>query len=211
MLILIFDTETTGIIPKDIYNIEQCPYIIQFSYIVYDMKNYKIINEYNKIIHLHEKINISEESTSIHGITNEMTKKSKTSIKKCLQDFKKNIEICDYIIGHNIDFDIKMVEIECQRNNLKMNLFKNPDKIFCTMQNSINICKIEAQNIMGKYYKWPKLSELHFHLFQFVPHNLHDAYNDILICLRCAVFLLKKIDIIKKDSVFKRKIKLLIN
>lgn len=210
MLILVFDTETTGVIPKEIYNIEKCPYIIQFSFIVYDIKNYKIINEYNKIINIPKHIEIPDESTKIHGINKLQTNRSRTSITSCLQNFKKFVDKCDYIIGHNIDFDIKMVEIECQRNNIYVNIFDKPTKLFCTMQNSIDICKIEAVNIMGKYYKWPRLSELHEKLFNTTPNNLHDAFNDILICLRCAVFIMNKTDICYKDSVFKRKIRNLI-
>jgi len=210
MLLLVFDTETTGIIPKEIYNIEKCPYIIQFSYIIYDLNNYKILKEYNKIIHIPKHIIISEESTKIHNITNIETNRSRTNIVQCLNEFKTNINACDYIIGHNIDFDIKMVQIECQRNNIYTNIFNKSNKIFCTMLNSIDLCKIEATNSIGKYYKWPKLSELHENLFNTVPTNLHDAYIDTLICLRCAVFIINKIDICYKDSVFKRKIKNLI-
>ena len=36
MLLLVFDTETTGIIPKNVSDIDKCPYILQFSYIVYN-------------------------------------------------------------------------------------------------------------------------------------------------------------------------------
>tara|TARA_Y100000992_G_scaffold300640_1_gene269697 strand:- start:27 stop:659 length:633 start_codon:yes stop_codon:yes gene_type:complete len=210
MLILVFDTETTGVIPKDIYNIDKCPYIVQFSFIVYDIKKYKMVQEYNRIINIPKNIVIPEESTKIHGINKTHTNKSRTSIISCLQTFKKYVDSCDFIIGHNVDFDIKMVEIECQRNDIYVNIFDKSHKIFCTMQNSIDICKIEAVNVMGKYYKWPKLSELHEKLFNTIPKNLHDAFNDILICLRCAVFIMNKIDIYYKDSVFKRKLKNLI-
>ena len=157
MLLLVFDTETTGIIPKDNFNIDKCPYIVQFSFIVYDTNNYKTLFEYNKIINIPKHIDIPEESTRIHGINKNDTNRSRTSINSCLQIFKKYVDNCDYIIGHNVDFDIKMVQIECDRNNIYTNIFDKSNKIFCTMQNSINICKIEAINSMGKYYKWPKL------------------------------------------------------
>lgn len=215
MLLLVFDTETTGIIPKNVSDLDKCPYILQFSYIVYDSDKFKIVNEYNKIIHIPKSIEISEESTNIHGITKKNTNSSRTSIESCLKEFKKNVELCDYIIGHNIDFDMKMVTIECMRNKIYHQpenlVFINPLKVYCTMQKGINICKIEVKSELGNYYKWPKLSELHKKLFDVVPNNLHDAYNDILICLRCAVFMIYNVDIVSKDSVFKRKIKKLIN
>ena len=42
---MIFDTETNGLIPKNItyHNSNAFPYILQLSYIIYDYKNYKII------------------------------------------------------------------------------------------------------------------------------------------------------------------------
>ena len=89
MLLLVFDTETTGIIPKNVSDIDKCPYILQFSYIVYNTDTFKIVNEYNKIIHIPKSIEISEESTKIHGITKKNTNSSRTSIESCLKEFKK--------------------------------------------------------------------------------------------------------------------------
>ena len=45
MKILVFDTETTGLPEKNasIYSYNQWPYIIQLSYIFYDMSNNNII------------------------------------------------------------------------------------------------------------------------------------------------------------------------
>jgi DNA polymerase III epsilon subunit-like protein len=40
-----------------------------------------------------------------------------------------------------------------------------------------------------KIYKWPKLTELHFILFGYIPENLHDAKTDCLVCLKCYLFI----------------------
>ena len=211
MKILVFDTETTGILPKIITNINNCPHILQLSYIVYDLNKYKIEEEYNKIIHVPQSTIINKECISIHGITKIDTQKSKTTIFNSLKNFNKKVNDCQVIIGHNIDFDMKMINIECKRYNMDP-IFPNKNKnILCTMKEGIDLCKIVATNSKGTYYKWPKLSELHEYLFNKKPNNLHDAYNDILVCLRCAVFILNKTDICTKDSVFKRKIKNLFN
>lgn len=206
MKLLVFDTETTGIIPKIIPHISKCPHILQFSYIIYDLDKYKILEEYNRIIHISKDIEISSDSISIHGINKEKTNKSRTNIINCLINFDKKIKNCDIVVGHNIDFDLKMVNIECYRNNMSP-IFNENQSILCTMKEGIELCKIEAVNSKGSYFKWPKLIELHEKLFKSRPSNLHDAYNDILICLRCACFIIKKSDIYYKDSVFKRKIK----
>ena len=52
------------------------------------------------------------------------------------------------------------------------------------------------------YFKFPKLSELHEHLFKCVPKGLHNAMADVLICLRCYVFLEHKHDIAIDSNAF---------
>ena len=63
-------------------------------------------------------------------------------------------------------------------------------KEYCTMKKAVDICKIETTNQYGKTYnKYPKLSELHKHLFNTMPNGLHDAMADVLICLRAYVMM----------------------
>jgi DNA polymerase III epsilon subunit-like protein len=50
---------------------------------------------------------------------------------------------------------------------------------------SIHLCKIYFEGKTSGAYKWPKLEELHQHLFNEVPANLHDALTDVKACLRC--------------------------
>jgi hypothetical protein len=71
------------------------------------------------------------------------------------------------------------------------------------MQESIDLCAIEATNRRGKYIKFPKLSELHYKLFNYIPENLHNSLNDVLVCLRCYCKLHNKIDILDKSIVLK--------
>ena len=80
-------------------------------------------------------------------------------------------------------------------------------RYYCTMQMSIYLCKLPFKSktitttttkinagininprpykVKKITYKYPKLSELHNHLFGFVPENLHDAQVDVETCLRC--------------------------
>lgn len=51
----------------------------------------------------------------------------------------------------------------------------------CTMNESTDLCKIP-----GPYgYKWPKLEELHKHLFGKTFDNAHDALADVRATARC--------------------------
>ena len=50
-----------------------------------------------------------------------------------------------------------------------------------------DVCNLYTTNEKTgvRWKKQPKLSELHFALFDFVPGNLHDALMDTKVCLRC--------------------------
>ena len=89
---------------------------------------------------------------------------------------------CDLLVAHNISFDKRMLMVEGIRNNIKMEIHDT----YCTMKNSVELCHIEREYENGeKYLKYPSLSELHYHLFNKIPLNTHNALIDILICMRC--------------------------
>ena len=80
---------------------------------------------------------------------------------------------------------------ECER--IGMECFLLEEISFCTMKNSTKITNIIATNYKGeKYIKSPRLSELHHHFFGYVPKDLHDAFIDLLVCLRCFCQLMSK-------------------
>lgn len=77
------------------------------------------------------------------------------------------------------------------------------------MKNTIDLCKIIRKNYKGEpYYKYPRLCELHQFLFGKLPTNLHNAYIDILICLRCFYKLYFQTDILQKNKYFKKQLSL---
>ena len=83
-------------------------------------------------------------------------------------------------------FDKKVIRAEFIRNGLIDWMGRHRKKEYCTLKNSINVCCIKVKGKRGNYYnKWPKLMELHKHLFRSVPNNLHNSLVDIFVCLRC--------------------------
>jgi DNA polymerase III epsilon subunit-like protein len=201
MKILVFDTETTGKINnyKELSETETQPYIVQFSYVSYDTdKNQSSISD--NIIQIPEHVIIPQECINIHGITQEKCENEGVILYNVLRDFFIKVKQADYIVGHNLEFDVKMLVIEFYR--LKKNngviddgydniihYFEKGEqfnsKCFCTMKNSVDICKLENPNNKCKGYKYPKLSELHKHLFSYEPKNLHNSLFDVVITLRC--------------------------
>lgn len=202
MKLLVFDTETTGLPPKSktlkYEELPLWPYIVQFSYLVYDTETQRIIKVKDDIIHI--PVDMCKEVMDIHGITNEMAKASTSVIDDSLQEFYSDYLKVDQLIAHNFQFDWNMIQIEFMRLAIREKSFQedtylsilktiqeiSSEKIYCTMANSTAICDLKMRSKFGKeFVKFPKLSELHFHLFGMVPRNLHNSLNDVVICLRC--------------------------
>ena len=75
MKIMIFDTETTGLPPKNRQCMDpaQWPHIVQLSYLVYDTAADKTQSFKDVIISLGTHIPLPDESVAIHGITRELS------------------------------------------------------------------------------------------------------------------------------------------
>lgn len=210
MKVLVFDTETTGLPMKwaKVNEVDKWPHIIQLSHILYDTDTDKIIDCYDDIIKLDDNINISDESINMHGITRSQSKRRGIHICDALEKFNEIILKADVIVGHNVSFDIKMVMVELKRNNKKQ-FFSNSSgygiKEFCTMKNSVDICKIVKIKENGDtYYKYPRLAELHINLFENHPNGTHDSMADVLICLRCYYKIVNNTDILTKCATLKK-------
>ena len=190
MKIIVFDTETTGLPEKNtsLLSTEKWPYIVQLSYLLYDTEQAIVLDCVDRIIKLPSNIKIPKESTDIHKITNEICIEKGVDIKQELVDFNVTMLKADIIIAHNISFDKNMIMVECLRHKIIQNFtqYNTRKPEFCTMKNSVNICKIIRYTSDGKsYYKYPKLMELHKHLFGDIPEGLHNSMIDVLVCLRC--------------------------
>jgi len=225
MLILVFDTETTGLPNSKIISpdtLSLWPHIVQFSYVIYDTSACDIVKTVDKIVKVKEDVIITDESTQFHGITNQISKKKGKPIEGIFQEFFNDLKNIDMLVGHNISFDINIVKVELLRiiysadsssiseEDLKdfkhhLHLLTNFQNICCTLQETIELCDIKAVNKSGKtYLKFPKLSELHEKLFETTPNNLHNSFTDILVTLRCFMKLKYNIDLNDDCIKFKK-------
>lgn len=185
--LLFFDTETTGL-PSDynapINNSHNWPRLVQISWILTD-ENANIISQKNFIIKPNGFV-ISKTSSDIHRITTEKAVKEGLDLSIVLDLFDSDLKQADIIIGHNIDFDIKVVRAEMYRLKRTDNLVgKNT---ICTMKSTTDFCKIQ-----GKYgYKYPKLQELYIKLFGHGFEEAHDSQADIFATMQCYFELCKR-------------------
>jgi len=204
MRILILDTETTGL-PKSrnssIFDQDNWPYIVQFSYIIYELDTHTIEKMADHIIKLPDGIDIPEVCVSIHGISNEISRQRGVDIVGVLPEFILDMESCELIIAHNMEFDMNIIMAEMVRVKQSVpadspvyailckqieHRQTKTSKLYCTMQDSIHLCNILVPGKFGKpYKKFPTLEELHKYLFGYNPKKLHNALNDVVVCFRC--------------------------
>ena len=214
--ILIFDTETTGLLPKglDANHIKNYPYITQLSYIVYDTEKKQEIYRFNSYINIDQNIPLSDVVKELTGVTREKLDAG-VNMLTALTTFYKYYATCGTIIAHNISFDRQMMLVEMERHREAIQL-KHPECLalfntffeksknirhYCTMANGKDLCNIIVPSkIEGKtpYKKNPKLIELYNHLFQNKEvSGLHNSMTDVLVCLQC--YLKMKHDIIDES------------
>jgi DNA polymerase III epsilon subunit-like protein len=208
--VLVFDVETTGLLPqKPRYStapipITDYPHIIQLSFVLYDITDKNIIRSYDSYVKVDERVVISEYVSKLTGITKEMCNNGK-DIMEVLHAFYQAYVECDVLVAHNMDFDEKMILIELERNRTQiiqskpecMTVFnKVYEQVhgverYCTMRKGTSLCNIMVDSkIAGKpaTAKWPKLAELHIKLFNGeTVEGLHNSMIDVLACLRCYV------------------------
>lgn len=201
--ILVFDTETTGL-PKyrnaSIFRTDDWPYVVQLSFLLYDAAQNEILDSGDYVIKLPNGVTIEPGAEAVHGISNEKCTTEGVAMADALTHFNSAGAQADIFVAHNIMFDKRLLMVEARRLNSAHPFGEKgnwkPD--YCTMKETTDMCKIsvKSERTGETYYKYPKLAELHKHLFGYVPNGLHDSMADILICLRCYFMLAYKRDVI---------------
>jgi DNA polymerase III epsilon subunit-like protein len=186
-----FDVETDGL-PKNynapVTDVDNWPRIVQIAWAIYDRNAY-LVNSASYIISQDGR-KLPKSIIIIHGIRHGMVDRYGEPAYNVMREFDKfclgiNIE---YLIAHNIKFDLPVVEAERVRLNLPI----RNKKLICTMRESTNYCELPDK----RGYKWPKLQELHVKLFGRGFEGSHNAMIDVFATAKC-FFALKKKGVIK--------------
>jgi len=185
-IVLVFDCETTGLLPKN--KGDPFPFITQLSFVLYNMAEKGLVQVFDHYVYVPKEVEIPEVVTKVTGITREILDTQGMGIVFVLDALYEAISKANVIVAHNMEFDYAVLLATAAKIHPELERIlhsRNPSAFMCTMKNSIDLCKIERINSRGVYYKYPTLAELYTHLFGYVPKNLHDARIDVLCCLRC--------------------------
>lgn len=126
---------------------------------------------------------MSEEAAKVTGLTTEFLKENGGPITEALALYNAGIDARRIVVGHNVDYDIKVLRAENRRAGLDDRYMQT--RTLCTMRASTDQCKIPPPSGRGGY-KWPKLSEacVHFDIDQGKDHTaLADARNALKVML----------------------------
>jgi DNA polymerase-3 subunit epsilon len=181
--LLFFDVETTGLSK----NLDR---VVQIAWILADVHGESLIER--SYILKPDNYYIPPQAADIHGISQEIALTKGIAREPVFREYIETAAKSSGIVAHNIDFDVGFVQSECNRLGLPLPFQHKPQQ--CTMRSTTSFCKIPHANGRNGY-KWPKLEELHYKLYNEHFVGAHDALVDVQITKKC-YFELKRIGVL---------------
>lgn len=181
---LFLDTETTGLPKKrnaDPMDFDNWPYVVEIAWLLTDEFGLQVSGD--KYI-VKQNVKIPQEAIRVHHITNEDMNSKGVSPKVVYREFIEAVANCDYIIAHNIDFDLPILQCELYRNGFNVSLYEK--KHFCTMKAGKDFSYSFDANGRPKNPKLVELfSSLYFNVSSLPIKGTHSALSDTLMTYRC--------------------------
>ena len=169
MKIVLFDTETTGLIKPAPAGLDKQPYIIEIYACAID-EDFQLLGEYETYIKPPYKYD--DKITKITGIEYESLLNEPT-FAEVYPDLALLFTGADLMVAHNLPFDRNMLANELLRIE-KLIKFPWPRHHLCTVEASFNI----------RGYRL-KLMDLHQEMLGRGFQNAHRAKNDVHALVRC--------------------------
>jgi DNA polymerase-3 subunit epsilon len=151
---ILLDTETTGLFNYDS--------VLQLSYVIFNDSD--LLKTFNKIIRINPKIKIK--NSFIHGITQDHCKLGEPC-NIVMSELHEDLKICKTIVGHKVDFDLRMLSNEFKRLNIEYSFLTHK------IEDTMKLAQI-------KYKKKTKLTELYKLEFNTDMEHAHNAFYDVM-------------------------------
>ncbi|MFN5296095.1 MAG: 3'-5' exonuclease, partial [Flavobacteriales bacterium] len=181
-MFLIFDTETTGL-PGNwnapLTDFGNWPRVVQIAWQLH-ANDGKLLSAQSLIVQP-EGFTIPFNAEKVHGISTDRANREGLPLSDVIARFMVDVEQCQYIAGHNIEFDLNIMGCELLRKGLQNTL--TAKQSLDTKDLSTDFCAIPGGK-NGKF-KWPTLTELHLKLFNAPFAEAHDAAYDVDATAKC--------------------------
>jgi DNA polymerase III subunit epsilon len=183
-MILCFDTETSDLVLKNSpANHPNQPHIVQLAALLAEDDGTEVASFCLTV--KPTGWTISDGAISSHGITLERAASGGVPLLVPLACFSNLAKLATTHIGHNVEYDIKVITAEFIRAKREM----PPIDAKCTMRGSeahVNLPPTPKMVRAGfNKPKAPTLTELYSHLFGETFDGAHNALVDSRACLRC--------------------------
>lgn len=187
---LIFDTETTGL-PRDykapVTNTDNWPRCIQLAWQLHDELGQLV--EAKSFLVKPNGFDIPYDAERIHGISTQLATELGHDLEDVALAFNEVLGRTKFVVGQNVEFDLKIMGCEFHRLQLESPLLELPSLDTCT-EDTAKMCQIPGG--LGGKFKLPTLSELHKHLFEESFVEAHNATADVEATSRCFLELVRR-------------------
>jgi len=188
-MFLVFDTETTGLPVREnapVNEVDNWPRVVQIAWQLHDGTG--ALTGHHNVLVKPEGFEIPYSAEKVHGISTGKALAEGIPLQDALKLFNRSLETADYLIGHNIRFDINALGAEFIRSGLETRFLET--KQVCTMQSTRDHMKLPGGR--GGRFKPPKLMELYEYLFEEQFSEAHNAAADVEATARCFFELLRR-------------------
>ena len=178
MLTLAWDTETDGLVlDREKPSHPGQPHLVELGCVLYDGEESRVVC--NLVVYQPLLGTIPEKATSVHGLSFDMTGKLGVPLVVACAIFSNLVKLSDRQVGHNTQFDIKLMQAEFHRLGRPFPVM-NP---LCTRELSEPILKLPPTERMIKYghgdkFKSPNLTECWRFFFDEPLIGAHGAQVD---------------------------------
>lgn len=189
MRVLVFDTESTGLIRTTSYSDVNNPYLASLAVLLYDTEANRIVSSLNTTIYPEGWV-MSSEAEAVNGLSTQYLQDTGVPSQAVIPLFMPITSKADLVVGHNVVFDIKIMSaalwrhiiIEHSENFAHEVITKHwlTKPAFCTMKESRR--EVQALDKRGRV-KAPTLTETYKHFFGKDLDRAHSANADAVATL----------------------------
>jgi DNA polymerase-3 subunit alpha len=177
-MFLIFDTETTGFplrygAPHSDLEAWSSARLVQLAWQIHNERGALV--EVKNFIIKPDGFTIPYNAEKIHGISTERAMNAGMPLDHVLNEFEEALRKTEFLVGHNVEFDLGVVGSEMLRAAHETHLFEL--KTIDTKLEATDYCELPGGK--GGKFKWPTLTELYTKLFGKAFDEAHNASADV--------------------------------